>query len=119
MGSSRLRVRPHKAFRLPFLGRNAFKQLMEAGLVYDGKKRCFFVDLLTDLSRVNAVLRENLGWEMEEEVGCVVCGEEVYCNSCLFKGCVQVGYTCICLKCMERKDLFHEYVRAQNASLTL
>ncbi len=120
MRPSRVKVRPYRAFRLPYLGRDAFRRLMEAGLVYDKGKRFFFVDLLTDLDRVNAILRDDLGWELTAEMRCGICGGEVYCNVCEFKdSCPGVGYTCFCPDCVDERGSFQEYIRAQKASLTL
>ncbi|MFQ5950619.1 MAG: hypothetical protein ACE5KH_00870 [Candidatus Geothermarchaeales archaeon] len=101
------RIRLFQRFTLPYLQREAFSSVMRAGLKYDRSGRVFYVDLETDLTRVNDVLRRRVGETLELPIMCLACGGEIDCSLCPFFGdCRRENPTCFCHDCWEGEDPF-------------
>jgi hypothetical protein len=86
---------------LPRLGKEAFKELMKAGVEYTTGKG-FFIRSSVDLQSARHVISAAVGGDVYFLFRCYVCGNEASCADCSYRGVCsveQVGGRCICLEC--------------------
>ena len=91
---------------LPRLGKEAFKELMKAGVEYT-TGRGFFIRSNIDLKAAKQVISAAAGGDVFFIFRCYICGNETTCADCSYRSVCsveQVGGRCICLKC-SREDL--------------
>ncbi|MER3601183.1 MAG: hypothetical protein C4339_00420 [Nitrososphaerota archaeon] len=106
-------IRIGSPFRLPRLGSESFRKLMEAGVKYDRERRMFSVDDKTDLGLVSAILAAALGEEVEFELDCFICGNPAGCPTCVYLPFCdrrRVSRSCICETCLRKPDAYRLYV---------
>jgi len=102
---------------LPRLGKDAFKQLMKAGVEYTTGKG-FFIRSTADLRGANQVISAAVGGEVCFVFKCYVCGNVTSCADCSYRAVCsveQVGGRCICLKCA--KEDLDAYEKKWSSSL--
>jgi hypothetical protein len=113
-------VRVGTWIKLPRLGSEAFKRLMEAGVKYDREKRLFFIGEEADLSLVSSILLNAAGEEVEFELNCFVCEGPAGCPSCNYQPFCNrklVSRSCICDKCLAQDDAYRLYVKKARSKL--
>jgi hypothetical protein len=91
---------------LPRLGKEAFKDLMKAGVEYTTGKG-FFIRSGIDLKAAKQVISAAVGGEVSFVFRCFICGNEASCVDCSYRAVCsveQVGGRCICLRCA-KEDL--------------
>ncbi len=86
---------------LPRLGREAFKELMKAGVEYSTGKG-FFIRSTVDLRSTKQIISAAVGGNVYFTFKCYICGNEASCAECSYRAICSVelvGGRCICLKC--------------------
>jgi len=116
-------------FKLPYMGRDKFIQLMRIGLAYDRNRGMFAVRRLSNLESVEERLSDVVGkpvrFERPEQVPvekgggimkeCYVDGQEVPCHSCEFVGdcpthTVATHKFCLCDQTLADPECYDKYV---------
>lgn len=112
-----IRVDLNQRFKLPFMGKDVFVSLMQAGLKYDRKSGEFYVDTTTDLDMVNAILSFRKVMIILTKK-CTICGKALDCEKCeQFYFCDKKQSYCICKNCLSMDNAFLRYVEAQKRLL--
>jgi hypothetical protein len=86
---------------LPRLGKEAFKELMKAGVEYTTGKG-FFIRSTVDLQSTKRVISAAVGEDVYFVFRCFVCGDEASCSDCSYRAICSVqtvGGRCVCLRC--------------------
>jgi len=86
---------------LPRLGKEAFRELMKAGVEYTTGKG-FFIRSSIDLRTTKRIISAAVGGEVHFMFKCFICGNEASCVDCTYNGVCSienVGGRCLCLKC--------------------
>lgn len=105
-------------FRLPSLGRDAFSQLMKAGVEYS-KEFGFRVGSQTDLESAVGLIVSVTGEEVELAVRCFVCGREA-CVGCEYLGVCdrrRVASPCLCGEHASAPGAFEAYSKTLREGL--
>lgn len=101
-----IKIKLGKWTRLPRLGGNAFKDLMRSGVRYESG-RGFLVDTNADLKKVRYIISGALnGAPVEFIFNCMVCGREVSCRDCSYRGVCSIedsSHMCLCEKCLRER----------------
>jgi len=114
-----IKVSPGQGFKLPFLGKDAFKLLSQSGLYYNRKKRLFYVREGADLGAVNALLATR-GIRISLLKRCSICGRGLDCDECEFSdSCERKQDYCVCDKCLAKPEVFDLYSEAQREYLNI
>jgi hypothetical protein len=102
---------------LPRLGKEAFKELMKAGVEYTTGKG-FFIQSGIDLQSAKRVISAAVGGNVYFLFRCYVCGSEASCGDCSYRDICSVenvGGKCVCLKCSQ--DALDSYRTKWESSL--
>ena len=94
------------------MGRDAFVDLMKAGVEYN-KSLGFRIKDSADLLIVKSVLKKTLREEVFIALKCFICSQSVECDSCNYKDVCVLGrfsLNCICNKCMIKEDSLTLYL---------
>jgi len=104
-----MKVEMNKPFKLPFVSKRDFIDMMRSGLRYESG-RGFFITSLTDIKAVNNILRK-YGFIIDVLKECVLCKKYVDCSSCKFESvCIgQDQTTCICNACYSKHVKEHSF----------
>ncbi len=88
---------------LPRLGKDAFRDLMKAGVEYSTGKG-FLLRPSADLSSAKQIISSATGGEVYFIFKCIVCGAEASCADCRYREVCSielVGGRCVCARCAE------------------
>jgi hypothetical protein len=86
---------------LPRLGKDAFRELMKAGVEYSTGKG-FLLRADIDLSAAKQIISAAVGGEVFFVFKCYVCNSEASCADCKYReicSIEKVGGKCVCSKC--------------------
>lgn len=108
-----MRVVTKEGFKLPFLGKDKFIELMRIGLGYDKGRGVFFVSSLENLEKIKSTLTQIFGEEVAFAQTCYICNRAFSCAECdLAEICetANIPMTCVCLGCRGKGNLYELYV---------
>ncbi|MEM3736609.1 MAG: hypothetical protein QXJ75_00740 [Candidatus Bathyarchaeia archaeon] len=108
-----MKVITKDGFKLPFVGKEKFIELMRIGVGYDRQARTFFISDLDRIEHVKAALAEIIGEEVTFAQSCFICGRSFPCSECRFYGeckTQDIPLNCICDTCLDKPDLYRRYV---------
>jgi hypothetical protein len=112
-----MKVLDKKAFKLPYVDSQTYRELMRLGLQYDREQKTYSAEELDSdnaavLQLLSRILHEEVCFE-EKNVGsqptlisqtCTVCGKTFRCNECRYYELCETKSTsssCVCGKCLE------------------
>lgn len=107
-------------FKLPYLGKEKFIELMRSGIAYDKARGLFHVVEGANVDRAKATLSEILGDEVVFSQTCIICKNDFGCADCDYRiSCPtrDIPLFCLCSSCRERLDLYESYRTASEAFL--
>ncbi len=107
-------------FKLPYLGKEKFVELMRSGIAYDKARGLFYVVEGGNPERAKATLAEILDDEVVFSQTCLVCKRDFGCADCDYRiSCPtrDVPLFCLCSSCRERPNLYESYHIANEAFL--
>lgn len=107
-------------FKLPFMGKEKFIELMKAGLRYDGQTKTFHIENLEYLEKLKSLLSEQLKDEITFAQICFLCNSIHQCNICEYQNICRsrdVPTYCICGKCLHKPNLYGLYLKKTNEIL--
>ncbi len=113
-----MRVLDKKAFKLPYVDNETYRELMRLGLSYDRQLRSYSAEELDEsriegvLALLSKVLHEPVSFEQTKESTqskhveqtCLICSKRFPCEECrYFELCEtkNVPSICVCGKCLE------------------
>jgi len=102
-----------EGFKLPFVGKETFLDLMKTGIGYDKEDRTFYLKNVENIREVKEVLRNILRDDVTFAQRCFICKVPFPCTSCSHeKTCStsDIPLYCICNSCRKRTDLYDLYV---------
>lgn len=109
-----------EGFKLPFMGKDKFIELMRLGIGYDKQTRLFFISDLDRIEQVKTTLAQIMGEEVAFAQSCLLCGNPFQCDECRFYGecrTQDIPLHCICNTCLKKPDLYRRYVERTNKLL--
>ena len=113
-------------FKLPFIGKDKFAELMRIGVGYDKKNRLFFIrnkanleiirEILTDIFKEKVKFEE---LEYSKTQTCALCMEKITCHLCEYYSLCQtrelafnkIGLYCMCVDCSRKDGSYLEYAK--------
>lgn len=117
-----MKVIATEGFKLPFVGKEKFLELMKAGIGYDRENRSFFLKDLENIDMVKGLLRSIIKDDIVFTQRCFICKTPFTCKSCSYeKGCCtsDLPLYCICKSCRAKPDLYDKYLeKGRNLNLT-
>lgn len=120
-----MKVIQRDGFKLPFVGKDKFVELMRSGVGYNRDTRTFYIRSSAELERVKLVLSKILNddvkiipEEVEEkpvtlEQTCFLCGKNFPCKTCeFFDECPtkEISSFCVCPECQKKSDGYEQYI---------
>ncbi len=107
-----------KAFKLPYVDSQTYRELMRLGLTYDRLQKTYSAEDLDEsnvdsvLELLSRILRDKVSFEQSNLNGqksmpsqtCIVCGKNFQCSECRYFELCETKNTrsrCICGKCLE------------------
>jgi len=106
-----MRVLNKDEFKLPYLGKEKFGQLMKIGLEYE--RGLFYIRNISNIESIKDALSEILNEKVVFTQRCLICGKEFLCLDCkYYETCSSrdLPFHCICKKCSDKDDLYDRYV---------
>ncbi len=112
-------------FKLPFMGKDKFAELMRIGVGYDRAEKVFYLRSKANEEAVRRVLAEILKEEVEFEKlptektqPCFLCSAQVACEDCEYYALCptrllpfkEAGLYCLCPTCANKTDTYLRYV---------
>ena len=100
-----------RRFKLPFIGREQFRELTKMGVSY--KQGFFFISDLNNVEKIvdslSGILKENIIFVQT----CHICDKEFLCTECNYSSCPSrnLPLHCICQSCSQQKNLYEQYVQ--------
>lgn len=74
----------------------------------------FVVENMEALESMNKILVK-MGLILKPIIQCYICGTEINCDECEFKGtCHRAVTHCICKNCFSQKEMIHRYLTRQS-----
>ncbi|MFQ5761844.1 MAG: hypothetical protein ACE5PO_02300 [Candidatus Bathyarchaeia archaeon] len=101
-------------FKLPFMGKDRFIELMRLGLGYDRQTRTFYIEDATRAQDLRGVLSEILKEEVNFGQTCVICNATFGCADCKFNAnCPSrdVPLHCVCPRCYAQPNFAKVYAQ--------
>lgn len=108
-----MRVLNKDGFKLPYLGRDRFIELMKMGLEFERGRNIFYVRDLNRAEEIKDALSGILKKEIAFPQTCLICGKEFLCLECkYYETCPSkdLPFHCICKDCSTKNDLYNRYV---------
>ncbi|MEM4246360.1 MAG: hypothetical protein QW390_03590 [Candidatus Bathyarchaeia archaeon] len=117
-------------FKLPYIGKDKFAELMRSGVGYDPKLKLFFLREKANREVVKKLLAEILKEEVEFEAAaqsldqtCFLCGAQITCKKCeYYPVCPtrelafeEAGLYCMCPPCSGKEGSYLQYVQKWDA----
>jgi hypothetical protein len=99
-------------FRLPYLGKEGFRELQRIGIGYRGG--VFYIRDFNNAEKIAVSLSNMLNEDVIFTQTCLICQEEFQCLECKFNlSCPSrdLPFICVCKKCYRIKDLYDRCVR--------
>jgi len=127
-----------RSFKLPFMGKDKFIQLMRVGIKYDSHARAFSVRHIDNLDSVEGsisqivgrplkFLRQEIVPEQKESSSgitkaCYVDAREISCDACEFVETCPTHFLqdlkyCICTQTLSEAQAYQEYIEKNHESL--
>lgn len=121
----RMKVISRDGFKLPFVGKDKFVELMRSGVGYNRDTRIFYIRAAADIERVKLILSKIVNDDIQiipEEIEvkpvkleqtCFLCEKKFPCNSCeFFDGCStkEISSFCVCPDCQKKSDGYEKYI---------
>lgn len=107
-----MRILHKRRFRLPFIGREQFRELTKIGIRY--QQGFFFISNLNNVEKIMDSLSEILKEEVMFTQTCHICNNEVLCTECNYYDSCQsrnLPFHCICRTCSQQKNLYEQYIK--------
>jgi len=107
-----LKVVTKEAFRLPYLGREKYIELVRSGVTYDKKTQTFSIKDADNIDRIKLILSEILNDDITFAQKCFICQTRFTCTDCEFSdSCVtrDIPLYCICRPCYSKQDFAERY----------
>ncbi len=104
-------------FKLPFVGKETYIELMRAGLGYDKKDRMFFLKATEKAEDAKTLLQRILREEVVFAQRCFICESSFTCSTCPYKekcNTSDLPLYCICYQCRARTNLYDLYLEKSN-----
>ena len=100
-------------FKLPFVGKETYIELMRTGLGYNRKDGTFFLKETENADAAKALLQRILKEEVVFAQRCFICESSFTCSICAYKEkCRTSGLPlyCICYQCRTKTNLYDLYL---------
>ena len=107
-----MKVITKEGFRLPYLGRDRYIELMRSGVAYDKKTRNFSIKNVDNVDHVKIILSEILNDQVTFAQKCLICQTRFTCTECEYAyicGTKDIPMDCICSQCYSRPDFVEKY----------
>ncbi len=114
MQKSRMRILNKDGFKLPYLGRNKFIELMKTGLEFERGRNIFYIKDLNRAEEIKDALSEILNQKIAFPQTCLICGKEYLCLECkYYETCSSrdLPFHCVCKNCSIKSNLYDRYVK--------
>lgn len=101
-------------FKLPYLGRTKFIELMKMGLEFERERNIFYIRDLNRAEEIKDSISEILNQEIAFLQTCLICGKEFLCLECkYYETCSSrdLPFHCVCKNCSIQSDLYDRYVK--------
>ncbi len=115
-------------FKLPFIGKDKFSELMRMGVGYDRKNRIFFLRSKANTEIIKKILGDILKEDVEFETPalskfqtCYLCKTQITCKKCeYYENCPtreqpfgETGLYCMCPACENKKESYLLYIQKE------
>lgn len=108
-----MKVLNKDGFKLPYLRRDDFIELMKTGLEFKRGKNLFYIRDLNRAEEIKDALSEILNEEVAFPQTCLICEKEFLCLECKHnEACTSrdLPLHCICKNCSTKSDLYDRYI---------
>jgi hypothetical protein len=109
-----------EGFKLPFMGKDKFIELMKSGIGYNRELGVFFISDMDNIDRAKTLLSNLLGEEVEFAQTCFICQTAFNCRDCEYYGICKtrdIPIYCLCKKCYNQADIYKRYVEKNRSIL--
>jgi hypothetical protein len=109
-----------EGFKLPFVGKDTFLDLMKTGIGYNKENQTFFLKNVENIGEVRELLRGILREDVTFAQRCFICKVSFPCTSCSHEmscSTSDIPLYCICNSCRKRTDLYDLYVEKERKIL--
>lgn len=115
-----------EGFKLPFIGKDKFAELMRVGVGYDRSIGIFFLRNKSNQEVVKNVLEEILKEKIEFQTNpvsktqtCFLCDKQVVCQECEYythcptkeQSFKEIGLYCLCQRCAGEEESYVNYIK--------
>ncbi|MFQ5997861.1 MAG: hypothetical protein ACE5KO_00985 [Candidatus Bathyarchaeia archaeon] len=103
-------------FKLPFMGKDKFIELMKMGIGYNRQNGTFFISDMQRLDQIKATLTGILNEELGFAQTCAICFKTFSCSECkFFERCEtrDIPLYCLCPDCFQKDDVYTAYMTSQ------
>ena len=107
-----MKVVTKESFRLPYLGREKYIELVRSGVTYDKKTGAFSIKNADNIDRIRLILSEILNDDIAFAQKCFICQTRFTCTDCGFSnicGTRDIPLYCICKPCYSKPDFAERY----------
>lgn len=107
-----MKVITTEGFKLPYLGKERYIELLRIGVRYEKKTRTFFIQDISNVDQIKKVLSEILKDDIAFAQKCIICKSRFVCEECEFTDYCEtknIPMLCICRACYSKTDFAEEY----------
>jgi hypothetical protein len=113
-----MRTLHKRRFKLPFIGRERFRELAKMGVSY--QQGFFFISNLNNVEKIVDSLSEILKEEVIFTQTCHICNSEFLCTDCNYYGACpsrNLPFHCICKTCFQQKNCYEQYIQGNTQKM--
>lgn len=115
-------------FKLPFIGKDKFSEIMRMGVGYDRKRRLFFLRSKANTEIIKKILSDILKDDVEFETPalsktqtCYLCTTQIVCKECEYylycptreQPFNETGLYCMCTACQKNEESYLLYTQKE------
>ncbi|MFH1327442.1 MAG: hypothetical protein ABIH76_01110 [Candidatus Bathyarchaeota archaeon] len=107
-----MKVITKEGFKLPFMGKDKFVELMKIGIGYNRQLSVFYVSEVDRIEQIKSILSEILGDEVTFFQTCFLCNKAFPCSKCKFAANCKtrdIPLFCICRECFSDHAVYERY----------
>jgi len=103
-----------KGFKLPFVEKEKFIQLIRLGLDFKKGEGVYCIKSYNNIEQLIDTIAEILGEDIAFMQNCALCGKDFSCSDCKYLhecGTSNLPFLCVCPVCLKNEKLYEKCVQ--------